>query len=149
MNKKEITEARQHLLSLEIARVGLTPLAGIAGKPARQIKDMATGRKSFGDGVAKEIGPKIRPDLPKEWLVYPLEHLDCTEGDFRKVEDPALAAEKPANLFLIEQPSPRDRRIQEIRDVLARTDETGLAVILHEAKKIADQYPIAAQETGS
>jgi len=37
----------------------------------RQINDMASGRKSFGDKVAREIGPLIRADLPDDWLLTP------------------------------------------------------------------------------
>jgi len=71
MTKDEIVAARRTLLAREISSQGLSVVAKLSKKPDRQINDMAAGRKSFGDGIAKEIGPLIRPDLSRDWLVYP------------------------------------------------------------------------------
>lgn len=71
MKRDPITEARAKLLADEISRQGLANVARKAGKPDRQILDMAAGRKSFGDRIAREIGEKIRPDLDRSWLIYP------------------------------------------------------------------------------
>lgn len=79
MEKNQLHEARRALLKAEIKRIGLTAVAELANKPPRQINDMAAGRKTFGDSIAKEIGPKIRPDLPIGWLVYPDEY-GSTDG---------------------------------------------------------------------
>lgn len=71
MSKSEITAARRALLKAEIDKQGLSVVAKNANKPASQIKDMVAGRKTFGDRIAIELGPLIRPDMPRDWLVYP------------------------------------------------------------------------------
>lgn len=71
MDDETIKTLRQALLRAEIKRYGLHAVAKRANKPDRQINDMAAGRKSFGDKVAREIGPLIRPDLPVDWLLTP------------------------------------------------------------------------------
>ncbi len=77
MNRTNIVASRRELLDAEVARQGLSIVARLAQKPASQIKDMIAGRKTFGDSIAIEIGPRIRPDLPKEWLVYPPAHSEA------------------------------------------------------------------------
>lgn len=67
----EMVAARRKLLALEVESKGLANVSRMAKKPDRQISDMVTGRKAFGDRVAREIGPLIRPDLPKDWLLSP------------------------------------------------------------------------------
>ena len=73
--EEELVTRRRRLLKQEINKTSQADVARRANKPDRQIGDMAEGRKSFGDSVAREIGPLIRPDLPRDWLIFADEHL--------------------------------------------------------------------------
>lgn len=86
----KITKARRALLRAEIKRLGLSTIAKMAGKPDRQINDM-TKKKSFGDKIAREIGPLIRPDLAPDWLLSPdLSVLEKPEGEYDQPKDSGL-----------------------------------------------------------
>ena len=76
MKDDSMISARKALLQAEVDRDGLAVVSRRAGKPDRQIKDMLTPRKTFGDRIARELEPVLRPDLPRGWLVYP----DPVEG---------------------------------------------------------------------
>lgn len=69
--ENDIKSLRRQLLKTEIEEQGLAVVAKKAGKPDRQINDMAAGRKTFGDKIARAIGPLIRPDLAPDWLLSP------------------------------------------------------------------------------
>lgn len=71
MDEKTRISWRRKLLDLEVKSRGLAVTARATGKPDRQIKDMIAGRKSFGDKIAREIGPLLRKDLSADWLVNP------------------------------------------------------------------------------
>lgn len=71
MDNSALTNTRRELLAKEVGERGLSVIAKLVGKPDSQIKDMIAGRKSFGDKVAREIGPIIRPDLRPDWLLSP------------------------------------------------------------------------------
>ncbi|MDR1708596.1 MAG: helix-turn-helix domain-containing protein [Candidatus Accumulibacter sp.] len=70
MKNQDIAQRRRELLKAEISKQGLSVVARRANKPDRQINDMAAGRKSFGAEIAAEIGEMIRPDLPRDWLIF-------------------------------------------------------------------------------
>jgi len=80
---EELVSRRRKLLKQEIARSSQADVARRAGKPDRQIGDMAEGRKAFGDSVAREIGPRLRPDLPRDWLIFADDSINVEkrEGD--------------------------------------------------------------------
>lgn len=70
MEDKPHVAARRAILAIEIEANGLANVARKAGKPDRQINDMAAGRKAFGDRIARDIEPLLRADLPAGWLVF-------------------------------------------------------------------------------
>lgn len=143
MDIKHLAKARADLLKAEISRTGLTTVANKAKKPVRQINDMAAGRKPFGDRISKEIGPLIRPDLPRDWLLFPGEEaeppaaIQSREPDI----DPYIAIPMPK--------TKRELRIEAIHAWLERTDEDGLLILLHEAEKAAGKFPLAKQTRAS
>lgn len=143
MDRKQLALLRAELLQTEITAQGLSVIAKLTGKPPSQIADMAKGRKSFGDPISKEIGPKIRPDLPRDWLVFPEQLADT--------EQPLSVNEPPAAPYKLDtsKKSKRTTRIEAITALLEITDEEGLAVMLHEARKISAQYPITKQTPAS
>lgn len=63
-----IAEVRRKNLSALVDAHGLAVVARRAGKPDRQIKDIITGRKSFGEKVARSIEAAYDPDAPLGWL---------------------------------------------------------------------------------
>ena len=71
MTHAELIRARRDLLEQEVKRLGLANVARLVGKPDRQLADIIAGRKTFGEKVARDIGPLLRPDLPEGWLVNP------------------------------------------------------------------------------
>lgn len=145
MNKNQIAAARSALLKAEIARTGLTKVAALAGKPVRQINDMAAGRKSFGDGIAKEIGPKIWPDKPREWLVYP----EISDSLQTEENAPGTEASKPrsAKTVAFVPLSQRDKDIDEIVRLAKTLDSTGIGMLLRDAQKLAEERPLNVSKT--
>jgi len=147
MTKQEIVEARRALLSAEISKRGLSVVAKAANKPDSQILDMATGRKAFGDGIAKEIGPKIRPELPREWLIYP-ETIDAdypTSSDSQPQRQTAME-----NISeLSRAPSLRELRINELKTISEQIDDEGLSELIGMAKLICKQRPLTTKQTQS
>lgn len=147
MTKKDLLEARRRLLDAEIKRIGLTELARRAKKPVRQISDMAAGRKTFGDGVAIEIGPKIRPDLPREWLVYCDADAGCIEDEILHVSEPKITSSPTRAPIEANFLGRRARKVNEVLEVLGNISDDGLIVVLHELKKFAIEYPIDVPKT--
>lgn len=147
MTKQETVQARRDLLSAEIGKRSLSAVAEAAGKPASQILDMATGRKAFGDGIAKEIGPKIRPDLPREWLIYP----ETTDAPY-----PTSSDSQPQRHIAMENVSEipkamslRELRINELKTISEQIDDDGLLELIGMAKLIRNQRPLSAKQTQS
>lgn len=176
MTKQETVEARRALLSAEIKSRGLSVVAKAAEKPDRQIKDMAMGRKSFGDGIAKEIGPRIRPDLPKQWLVYPeivpgplpvdpssLEGVTLLKGPDLPVEGAFVIVpnstegddwqsfadhlREPTKTITYIAKSQRDKDIEEIVSIARRLSDTGVGMLLGYSQKLLEDRP--AKQTAS
>ena len=143
MDRKQLAKLRADLLANEISKQGLSTIARLAKKPPSQIADMAKGRKTFGDPVSKEIGPLIRPDLPRDWLVFP--------EPLSELIHPLTLNEPPAAPYILDttKKSKRTTRTESINALLDKTDEEGLAVMLHEAEKVAAQYPRAKQTPAS
>lgn len=70
MEDKPHVQARRTIIAKEIEADCLANIARKAGKPDRQINDMVAGRKAFGDRVARDLEPLLRPDLAPGWLVF-------------------------------------------------------------------------------
>lgn len=71
MPEDPVIQLRRALLRAAVAASRLTDIAEKCEKPARQIKDMIEGRKAFGDRIARELEPKLRPNAPHGWLLFP------------------------------------------------------------------------------
>ncbi len=63
-----IVGIRRKNLSALVDAYGLAVVAKRAGKPDRQIKDIITGRRSFGEKIARAIEAAYDPDAPLGWL---------------------------------------------------------------------------------
>lgn len=113
---KDIVQIRRELLAAEVERQGQSVVANKAKKADRQIADMIAGRKSFGDKIAREIGPLIRPDLPLDWLLSPSSDTKTTSNQASSQHDknkesamlvsfPEVGTRsiKPANHYFIQQ----------------------------------------------
>lgn len=81
--------ARRRLLSVEVQQHGQANIARKTGKADRQIGDLVAGRASFGDRIARELEPLLRPDLPAGWMVFALTaSKDAPASSELKVEEP-------------------------------------------------------------
>lgn len=70
MKNDDTTRARRQLLADLVAARGQANVARQAQKADRQIADLVAGRVSFGDRLARNLEPLLRPDLPPGWLVF-------------------------------------------------------------------------------
>lgn len=134
MTEKELADERRRLLNLEIKDQGLSSIAGRLKKPSSQILDMAMGRKSFGDGAARIMGPIIRPDLPRDWLIFADSHEQAIPIDRSNLVTPDFSEKIPP-------------RVAEIRDMALQLDDYHLGLLAGEARGILKQY--AATTKGS
>lgn len=66
--KMDIADTRRKNLQRLVQSEGLSVVARKCGKPDRQINDMLSGRKSFGEKVARAIEKKYAPEKPAGWL---------------------------------------------------------------------------------
>ena len=146
MDKKLMTKLRQDLLKREIERQGLANVARLCGKPDRQINDMAAGRKSFGSTIAQEIGPKIRPDLPRDWLVWaelPVDRYvaasDAASGSAPDVKALPLVAER----------SHRQRLVDKLMALVEQIDDSGVQNLIGRAELLAEQQPLIRKNARS
>lgn len=76
---KKVVDTRRANLNFLVERDGLTSTAKRFKKPTSQIKDMATGRKSFGEKVTREMEANYDPSIPQGWLDKPM-FSDSGEG---------------------------------------------------------------------
>ena len=140
MDKKMLTAMRRELLRREIERQGLAHLARLCGKPDRQINDMAAGRKSFGSTIAQEIGPKIRPDLPRDWLVFAEIPIDAYEHSVCNAA--GYVAENVQPLTISAAKSPRQRLVDRLMSLVDLIDDGGLENLIGRAELLAEQQPM-------
>lgn len=142
-----ITQMRQALLRREIERQGLAHLARLCGKPDRQINDMAAGRKSFGSTIAQEIGPKIRPDLPRDWLVFAELPIDAYENHSDQAERHAGGSVQP--MAVVFERSPRQRLVDKLMALVEQIDDSGLENLIGRAELLAEQQPLIRKNARS
>lgn len=131
---EELVARRRRLLKQEIDKTSQADVARRAGKPDRQIGDMAEGRKSFGDSVAREIGPLLRPDLPRDWLIFADEYLI----DIGRVSP-----------FELRAMSKREERIQSVVKLIRSMNDSGIGTIEAIAKLEAERNPLINQVASS
>lgn len=129
-SEEQLITRRRKLLHQEILRSSQADVAKRAGKPDRQIADMVNGRKSFGDSVAREIGPKIRPDLHRDWLIF---------------ADEELIEEQHVSSLDRRIASRREALIQDIVKLLRATNEEGLGTVYAVSKLEAERHPLINQ----
>lgn len=83
--------ARRQLLAAEVELHGQANIARKTGKVDRQIGDLTAGRASFGDRMARQLEPLLRPDLPAGWLVF----ANATSEPEKTTPNPKSAATEP------------------------------------------------------
>lgn len=127
----DLVERRRALLKQEINKKSLADVSRLAGKPDRQINDMVEGRKAFGDGVAREIGQKIRPDLPRDWLIF-------ADNEWFDAADNIACFEKIGM-------SQREAKINGILRLLRSTSIDGIEQVEVQAEFAATKYPLNKQ----
>lgn len=131
---QELVTRRRQLLKQEIDKTSQADVARRAGKPDRQIGDMAEGRKSFGDSVAREIGPLLRPDLPRDWLIF---------------ADEYLIGNGSVSPFELRAMSRREERIQSVVKLIRSMNESGIGTIEAIARFEAERNPLVNQFASS
>lgn len=153
--ENDIKSLRRQLLKTEIEEQGLAVVAKKAGKPDRQINDMAAGRKTFGDKIARAIGPLIRPDLAPDWLLSPSSNTkkaptttqlpDSPTQQNAVPEQPPGIGEQPAQYRLDNPLSNDEREILALYRKLSADDKPRLLHYL-EVKIELDQFPTSPNE---
>lgn len=131
---EQLVSRRRRLLKQEIDKTSQADVARRAGKPDRQIGDMAEGRKAFGDSVSREIGPKIRPDLPRDWLIFADEYL-LDSGNVTPFEMRAM--------------SKREGRIQSVVKMIRAMNESGIGTVEAIARLEVERNPLINQVKSS
>jgi len=113
-----------------------------AGKPDRQINDMAAGRKPFGDRISKQIGPLIRPDLPRDWLIYPEDWQPLPLPDTKlDVVPPTVTKLKP--------PTERETWMSELVALAEDLDTYRLGMLIKTARDLVAEQPARQTPTSS
>lgn len=64
----DLSTTRRQNLGRLVDQYGLTQVAKRVAKPASQIRDMLSGRKSFGEKVARAMERAWDSDMPLNWL---------------------------------------------------------------------------------
>lgn len=131
---EKLVARRRQLLKQEIAKSSQADVARRAGKPDRQIGDMAEGRKAFGDSVAREIGPKLRPDLPRDWLIFADEFLIDTGN---------------VTAFEMRARSKREDRIQSVVKMIRSMNDSGIGTVEAVARMEVERNPLINQLASS
>lgn len=145
MSDSPIVAKRRLLLQAEISARGLAVVAKVCQKPDRQILDMVKGRKSFGDGIARTIGPLLRPDLHPSWLILADAAATLDHGS----QNPSGPAESPVGAdavtyaddpnppvaFQANEPSARKKRIMAAIGDLNDDEEEALLSLLEAFSK--------------
>lgn len=131
---------RENLLTLIKEAGGEFALAERYGCTEANIKTMARAYKDSKSGTPKGIGSKAARHLettmskPHGWMdhdhAYPLA---STES--------ALMAAEPTNITAL--PSKAAKALAQLQPHIQAMSDTGHAVLLYEAEKIAKQYPAA------
>ena len=142
MTEKELADERRRLLTLEIAEQGLSSIAVRLKKPSSQILDMATGRKSFGDGAARIMGPIIRPDLPRDWLIFADSHEKATQMTGQADSEDRNRADNVSRL------NPINPLVKELVTVAESISDRGIAELIGRAKEVFLQHPRANPSKG-
>lgn len=142
MREDAVVVGRRALLSREIESQGLSVVAKKAGKPDRQINDMAAGRKPFGDRISKQIGPLIRPDLPRDWLIYPEDWQPLPLPDTKlDVVPPTVTKLKP--------PTERETWMSELVALSEDLDTYRLGMLIKTARDLVAEQPARQTPTSS
>lgn len=102
-------------------------------------KDSKTGKKR---GMRKETARRIEIAFGRQpmWLDE-----DHSAPNFYVAAEPKT----PYQNFQARKKTKRELRIEEINAFLSSTDIEGLAVVLREAERMAEQYPLAKQTPAS
>lgn len=109
-----------------------------ADKPidATYVSQILNGHRPFRDVARKNMA--TRAGLPDDFF-------EIKQQVDHKISEPEASFYLPTVI----NKSKRQTRIESITALLDKTDEEGLAVMLHEAEKIAGQYPLTKQTPAS